>query len=76
MLVLTPTMPIRGFQTGKKSTSSTARIFTGRLGRADDKVKVMKASRIHEQRRWLEEKKKNKERHKFPELCHNYDTYH
>ena len=59
-------MPRRAFQTGKKSTSSTARIFTGlRLGKADEKTKVVKASQIHEQRKWLEERKKNEERRKF-----------
>jgi hypothetical protein len=70
-------MPPRAFHTGKKSTSSTARIFTGlRLGKADKKVKVMKALHIHEQRKLLKERKKNEERRKFPQLSFNYNAYH
>ena len=57
-------MPPRAFTTGKKTTSSTARIFTGlRWGTADEKMKVVKTSQIREQRRQL--KAENEERRKF-----------
>jgi len=67
-------MPL--YQTGKKTTSSTARIFTGsRFGKVEERVKVLNASQIHEQKRQLEEKKKNKERRKFQQHSRNKDAY-
>jgi len=50
-------MPPSGFYAGKKSTSSTARIFTGlRFGKSANKVKVVKPSHIQAERKRLEEK--------------------
>ena len=60
-------MTPRAFTTGRKTTSSTARIFTGlRWGTADEKVKVVKTSQIREQRKQL--KKENEKRRKFQQL--------
>jgi len=63
-------MPPHGFHAGKKTTSSTARIFNGlRFGKAADKMKVVKASHIHEERKQLEEKKRRKSQQLF---CRTY----
>jgi hypothetical protein len=65
-------MPPHTFQKGKKSTSSAVRIFTGRrFGKADEKVKVVKASQFHEIRKQLEEKKNAEERREFQQLSCN-----
>ena len=64
-------MPPRTFRTAKKTTSTAVRAFTGlRLGKSDQKMKVVKASQIHEQKRRLEEKR-NEERRKFQQFSCN-----
>jgi len=55
-------MPARGFQLDKKLVTLAIRLYSGsRFGGKDQKVKVMTAAKIGEQKRQLDERRKKKE---------------
>jgi hypothetical protein len=60
--IFTPTMPARSFKINKRLVTPSIRLYSGsRFGGKDQKVKVVKAAQMSEQRRQLNERRRKKE---------------